>query len=51
MKNLEIVSYWDWNEFGFSLKFSRLPHHPDYWWQIDIHFLFFDCWINFIEKK
>ena len=51
MKNLEINTYWDWIEFGFCFKFSRLPYHPNFWWQIEIHFLFFDCWINFISKK
>lgn len=50
MKNVEINTYWDWHEFGFCFKFSRLKNHPDYWWQIDIHFLFFDMWINFISK-
>jgi hypothetical protein len=50
MKNIEVNTYWDWHEFGFCFKFSRLKNHPDYWYQIDIHFLFFDCWINFISK-
>jgi hypothetical protein len=50
MKNLEVNTYWDWHEFGFCFKIARLPHHPDYWWQIDMHFMFFSCWINFISK-
>jgi hypothetical protein len=50
MKNIELNTYWDWNEFGFCFKFCRLHYHPDYKYQFDIHFLFFDCWINFISK-
>ena len=50
MKNIEVNTYWDWHEFGFCFKIARLPHHPDYWWQFETHFLFFDCWINFISK-
>ena len=50
MKNIEVNTYLDWVEFGFCFKIARLPHHPDYWYQIDMHFLFFSCWINFISK-
>ena len=50
MKNIEVNTYWDWEDFGFCFKVSRLPVHPEYWYQIDIHLLFFDCWINFISK-
>lgn len=51
MKNIEVNSYWDWYEFGFCFKFSRLKYRPDYLYQIEIHFLFFDLWISFINKN
>jgi hypothetical protein len=50
MKNIQISTYWDWNEFGFCFKFCRLPYHPDYLYQFDIHLLFLDIWINFKSK-
>lgn len=46
MKKIEVNTYWDWHEFGFCFKIARL----DYWYQIDMHFLFFSCWINLISK-
>jgi hypothetical protein len=48
--NMEVNAYWDWYEFGFCFKFSRLKYRPDYLYQIEIHFLFFDLWISFINK-
>ena len=50
MKKIEVNTYWDWYEFGFCFKVLRLEYNPDYWCKVDIHFLFFNVWINFINK-
>ena len=47
---MDINWYWDWCEFGFCFKISKTGNHSDYCYLIDLHFLFFDCWINFYSK-
>lgn len=47
---MEVKTYFSWSEFGLGLKLEKLQYHSDYKYQLDMQFMFLNCWINFINK-
>jgi len=45
-----LFHYWSWNEFGFCFKILRVKQENIYWYQVDIHLLFYNLQFDFYSK-